>query len=179
MSISQTTPSEKSIADRAAIIEMVAEGKISVAEAIALIDQKATAAQPASVEPSVAALKADEAAASFAEEVPIEELKANKPETFHGLTITKEDVAPGKDDGRPRWLKIRVRDLDTGRNRVSVTLPIGFVNFGLGIARRFGADFDDNQQIDEIWRLVKEGQRGMLIDVEDEEDNEQVQIYLD
>ncbi len=58
-------------------------------------------------------------------------------------------------------------------------MPIGLVSFGLGIARRFGADFDDDQRIEDVWRLVKEGQRGMLIDVEDEEDNEQVQIYLD
>ncbi len=167
--------------DRNAILERLAAGQITATEAIALLDQKAPASQPAT-EQSVAALKADEADASFAAEVPVEELKAEKPykpEPFQGITITEDDMAIQKDGQQPRWLKIRVRELDTGRNRVSVTLPLGLVSFGLGIARRFGADFDDDQRVDEIWRQVKEGQRGMLIDVEDEEDNEQVQIYLD
>ena len=62
---------------------------------------------------------------------------------------------------------------------MKVTLPIGFVSFGLGLARRFGADFDDDYNIDDMWQMIKEGERGVLIDVEDEEDNEQVQIYLD
>lgn len=170
--------------DRNAILEMLADGKITATEAIALLDQKELVAPPVGeAEPAVAALKADEASlASFAAEVPVEELKAErpiKPEPFRGITITEDDVVAQKDGRQPRWLKIRVRELDTGRNRVSVTLPIGLVNFGLGIARRFEADFDDGPRIEEIWRLVKEGQRGMLIDVEDEEDNQQVQIYLD
>lgn len=168
--------------DRNVILEMLAAGKISATEAIALLDQKEPAAPAeAAVEESVAALKADETVASSAAEVPVEELKANqptKPDPFR-ITITEDDMVVQKDGQQPRWLKIRVRELDTGRNRVSVTLPIGLVNFGLGIARRFGADFDDGQRVDEIWQMVKEGQRGMLIDVEDEEDNEQVQIYLD
>ena len=159
--------------DRNAILERLAAGEITATEAIALLDQKEPVAQ-AAAEPSVAALKADE--------VPIEELKAEqtyKSEPFRGITITEDDMVVKKEDQRPRWLKIRVRDLDTGRNRVSVTLPIGLVNFGFGVARRFGADFDDDQRIEDSWRMVKEGQRGMLVDVEDEEDNEQVQIYLD
>jgi len=169
--------------DRNAILEMLAAGKITATEAIALLDQKEPAGPPAAAaEPTTAALKADEAISSFAGEVPVEELKAErpaKPEPFRGITITEDDVVAQKDGQQPRWLKIRVRELTTGRNRVSVTLPIGLVSFGLGIARRFGADFDDDQRVDEIWHLIKEGQRGMLIDVEDEEDNEQVQIYLD
>lgn len=169
--------------DRNAILEMLAAGQITATQAIVLLDQKEPAVQPvAAAEQSVASLKADEANEAFAAEVPVEELKADrpvKPEPFQGITITEDDVVAQKDGQQPRWLKIRVRELTTGRNRVSVTLPIGLVSFGLGIARRFGADFDDDQRIEDVWRLVKEGQRGMLIDVEDEEDNEQVQIYLD
>ncbi len=169
--------------DRNAILEMLADGRITATEAIALLDQKEPVSHNvAEAEQPIASLKAEEARPSFATQVPVEELKTDrppKPESFQGITITEDDVVPQKDGQQPRWLKIRVRELDTGRNRVSVTLPLGLVNFGLGIARRFGSDFDDDYRVDDIWRLVKEGQRGMLIDVEDEEDNEQVQIYLD
>jgi hypothetical protein len=84
-----------------------------------------------------------------------------------------------KNGERPRWLKIQVAQLSTGRNKVNVTLPLGIVNFGLGIARRFGADFDDDYPVEELWRMMKEGERGVLVDVEDEEDDERVQIYID
>lgn len=170
--------------DRSAILNMLATGKITAAEAMDLLDKKEPVAQdpPESVG-ATDAIKASEMAQSvYEDELSIEEIKAEKSgntDPFKGLTITEDDVLLQKDGQRPRWLKIRVRDLGTGRNKVSVTLPLGLVSFGLGIARRFGADFDDDHNVDELWRQLKEGQRGVLVDVEDEEDNEQVQIYLD
>lgn len=76
-------------------------------------------------------------------------------------------------------MKIRVRDLDTGRNKVNISLPLGIVDMGLGLARRFGADFDSEYNIDEMWQMIKDGERGVLVDVEDEDDNQHVQIYID
>lgn len=170
--------------ERNEILEMLAEGKITAAEAIALLDGKSVkpAAEPVTSDP-IAALKAEEPAIPSAGDDPsIEAFKMTAPKKaagYESITITEDDLVTKGGDERPRWLKIRVRDLGTGRNKVSVTLPLGLVNFGLGIARRFGAEFDDEYRVDEIWQMVKEGQRGVLIDVEDEEDNEQVQIYLD
>lgn len=106
-------------------------------------------------------------------------MKAAKPDAG-SFKLTREEIFSSADKGeRPRWLKIRVRDLNTDRNKVSVTIPLGFISFGLGIARRFGADLDDSANIDEMWQMIKSGERGVLVDVEDEEDNEHVQIYLD
>jgi hypothetical protein len=162
---------------------MLAAGKITAAEAIDLLDRKAGAVAgepeaPASIEE----LKVDEAAALLADIKPTtaegKEVASKKAEDF-SIVVSEDDVKKVSNGDRPRWLKIRVKDLSTGHNKVSVTLPLGLVNFGLGVARRFGADFDDDHNVEELWRMLKEGERGVLVDVEDEEDNEQVQIYLD
>ncbi len=89
---------------------------------------------------------------------------------------TNGDVAVA--DGKPRWLKIRVRDRASGNNKVSVTLPIGLVSFGLGIARHFGADMG-GMGTDELLSVLKTEQRGTLVEVMDEEDDEQVLIYVE
>lgn len=171
--------------DRNEILNMLAEGKITAGQAIDLLDHKAAKEfdELPPIQP-IERLKAEESAKiPVGDEVTIEEIKAditNRPDALEGIRITKNDVLPAGSNGqRPRWLKIRVRDLDSGRNKVSVTLPLGLVSFGLGIARRFGAEFDEDYNVGEIWQMMKEGERGVLVDVEDEEDNEHVQIYLD
>jgi hypothetical protein len=174
--------------ERNEILEMLAEGKITAAEAIDLLDGKAEKASAATAAPDpINALKAEETGIPTAgEESSVEAFKAAFPKRsadYGSIVITEDDVmkpgGPQVNGERPRWLKIRVRDLDTGHNRVNVSLPVGIVSFGLGIARRFGAEFDDQYNVDEIWKMVKEGERGVLVDVEDEEDNKHIQIYLD
>lgn len=164
------------------ILEMLAAGKITAQEAIDLLDGKETKAFESSAVTDVSMLKAEEEFEAAYDAPPVSVIKstANPSTDAFKIRITEDDVVLKESNGqKPRWLKIRVRDLETGRNKVKVTLPLGFVSFGLGIARRFGADFDDDQNISEMWQMIKEGERGVLVDVEDAEDNEQVQIYLD
>lgn len=169
--------------DRAEILEMLASGKITAAEAVELLDGGKAGAGYGGPPQSSTELKATEDGfTDTSTDIAVEELKrvSLPPSDPFKIKITEDDLSAKKPNGeRPRWLKIRVRDLGTGRNKVKVTLPIGFVSFGLGLARRFGADFDDDYNINDMWQMIKEGERGVLIDVEDEEDNEQVQIYLD
>ncbi len=42
-----------------------------------------------------------------------------------------------------------------------------------------GVDFEEADHVEEIWQSIKDGERGVIVDVRDEEDNEHVQIYLD
>ncbi len=165
------------------ILKLLADGKITASEAIELLDKQPAqpVAAPSTSEPDES-LKAKEAIPLAEKELSVTDWKKStgQAEPFDGITITEDDVvAPGKNGQPPRWLKIRVRELDSGRNRATVTLPLGLVNFGFGIARRFGADFNEMDNVEEIWRLIKDGERGVIVDVEDEEDNHHVQIYLD
>lgn len=171
-----------STVNRNDILEMLAAGKITAQEAIDLLDGKEAKAFDSSAVADVGMLKAEEEFEAASDALPADVIKssANPSADPFKIRITEDDVLVKESNGqRPRWLKIRVRDLETGHNKVKVTLPLGLVSFGLGIARRFGADFDDDQNISEMWQMIKEGERGVLVDVEDAEDNEQVQIYLD
>lgn len=92
--------------------------------------------------------------------------------------VTWKDSAVVHSDDRPRWLKIRVRDMHSDRDKVTVNVPMWLVSFGLGAARRVGADLGGYDPA-MLQDLVKEGRKGILVDVQDEEDGEHVQIYLD
>ncbi len=77
-----------------------------------------------------------------------------------------------------RWLRIRVTNLATQAPKVNVNLPLGVVNAGLRLGQRYapelqGIDWDD--LLDEI----RQGANGKLVDVEDLDDNQHVEIFVD
>ena len=77
-----------------------------------------------------------------------------------------------------RWLRIRVTDLATGRQRVNVNLPLSWVQIGMKIGARYrpeiaGIDFAG------LLHQIQSGANGKLIEVEDLEDDERVEIYVD
>ncbi|MBC7237356.1 MAG: hypothetical protein H5T69_16060 [Chloroflexi bacterium] len=78
----------------------------------------------------------------------------------------------------PRWFRVRVTNLRTGKPKVNVNIPMGLVNVGMRMGAKFAPDMA-GINIDEIIRAVKEGTQGKIIDVEDEEDGERVEIYVE
>jgi hypothetical protein len=80
--------------------------------------------------------------------------------------------------GQARWMRIRVTDLKTGRAKVNVNLPMGLVNFGMKMGARFAPEME-NVDLDEVMKAIKEGAQGKIVEVEDEDDNERVQIYIE
>lgn len=161
--------------ERNEILKLLAEGKITTSDAIRMLDENGGDLDfGENMKPPAAEVVRD------ISESLNKENKAGVPDESDPfkIKISEDDILPGSADGQPRWLKIRVRNMETGRNKVIVSLPLGLVGFGLGVARRFGAEFDDQGNIEQIWQMIKGGEAGTLIDVEDEEDNEHIQIYL-
>jgi hypothetical protein len=79
---------------------------------------------------------------------------------------------------RGRWLRIRVTDLNSGRVKVNVNVPMGLVD----VATRMGARFTPKTaSVDpqELLDAIRSGNTGKVIDVEDQEDGERVEIYVD
>ncbi|MGH2521199.1 MAG: hypothetical protein ACRDH2_01740 [Anaerolineales bacterium] len=77
-----------------------------------------------------------------------------------------------------RWLRIRITNLETGRPKVNVNLPLAWVKWGLQIGAKHspeiaGLDFN------EIVEQIQAGAQGKLIEVEDTEDGERVEIYVE
>ncbi|MEE8390075.1 MAG: hypothetical protein V3S14_04665 [Anaerolineae bacterium] len=77
-----------------------------------------------------------------------------------------------------RFLRIQVTDLDSGKAKVNVTIPMGLVGAGLRMAKRFAPGFEgfDLQELEE---LLASGAMGKMVEVRDEEDNELVEIYVE
>ncbi len=80
-------------------------------------------------------------------------------------------------NSRSKWLHVKVRDLDSGEDKVTVNIPMRMVKYGLSLGRRFVPELDGSDF--EMLADSLDGQRGLLVDVRDEEDGEHVQIYID
>lgn len=84
------------------------------------------------------------------------------------------DVTPRSD----RWLHVRISDLKSNRRRVNVNLPASWIEAGLRIGRNFAPELKD---IDwqEITEAVKSGNAGRLLEVEDLDDNQRIEIFME
>jgi len=78
----------------------------------------------------------------------------------------------------PRWLRVRVTDLDSGRNKVNVNIPMSLVNVGIKMGARFAPNIE-GLDYEEISQAIKAGAQGKIVDVVDEEDGERVEIFIE
>jgi hypothetical protein len=86
--------------------------------------------------------------------------------------------APPGTDHEPSWFRVRVANLETGKNRVTVNIPIRMMKFGLKIGSRFSPEIE-NLDWNELTGMMQDMKSGMLVDVQDEDSNEHVQVYLE
>ena len=87
-------------------------------------------------------------------------------------------VAASGPTGLMRSLHVRVTNLDTGRHKVTVNLPMSLVQVGLSFGSRFAPELDglDWQAIVDA---LNDETAGRLIEVEDLEKGERVEVYAD
>jgi hypothetical protein len=78
----------------------------------------------------------------------------------------------------PRWFRVRVTDVNTGRNKVNINIPMGLVNVGIKMGARFAPEIE-GQQLENILDAVRSGQLGKVMDITDEEDGERVEIFVE
>lgn len=78
----------------------------------------------------------------------------------------------------PRWLKVRVTDLATGREKVQMSIPMGLAKVGVRMGARFAPELD-GYNFDEVMAAIQGGAHGRIVDVTDEEDGERVEIYVE
>ncbi len=77
-----------------------------------------------------------------------------------------------------RWFRVRVTDLETGRNKVNVNLPMSLVDVGTRMGARFAPELEGIDFAD-IIEQIKGGAQGKIIEVEDAEGGERVEIYVE
>ena len=76
--------------------------------------------------------------------------------------------------------------LDTAMDdnpKVNVNIPLSLVDVGLKLAKKFDPKLEqsglDQIDLDEIIEAVKNGAEGKIVDVEDEENQTRVKIYVE
>ncbi|MGE5376282.1 MAG: SHOCT-like domain-containing protein [Bacteroidota bacterium] len=80
--------------------------------------------------------------------------------------------------GAPRWLRIRVTDIRTGRSKASVQIPLALVDAGMKIGAHYAPEVE-GVDMSNVLEALRSGVTGKIIDVTDDEDGEHVEIYVE
>jgi len=97
---------------------------------------------------------------------------------LNALSRGSSDTRPATQEGDSKWMRIRVTDLDGGRAAVNVNLPMRLVS----VALRLGAQFipeEEDINLEELAEALQAGLTGKIVDVIDEEEGRQVEIYVE
>jgi len=77
-----------------------------------------------------------------------------------------------------RRFRILVTDTVTGKNKVSVTLPLGLMRWGLRTGMKYSGE-NSELNMNELADLLESGEDGQIVEVFDEEDGEHVRIFIE
>jgi len=80
--------------------------------------------------------------------------------------------------GTARWLRVRVTDQGSGKRKVNINLPMGLVNVAMKMGAKFAPEIE-GLDMEEIIEAIQSGAQGKVIDIEDDEDNERVEIFVE
>ncbi len=80
--------------------------------------------------------------------------------------------------GAPRWLRVRVTDMKTGRSKATVQIPLGLIDAGMKIGAHFAPEVE-GVSMDEIMNALRSGMTGKIVDAVDEKDGEHVEIFIE
>jgi hypothetical protein len=78
----------------------------------------------------------------------------------------------------PRWLRVRVTDVNTGRSKATVQIPLSLVDAGMKIGAHFAPELE-GMEMDNVMDAFQRGMTGKIVDVVDEEDGEHVEIFIE
>jgi hypothetical protein len=77
-----------------------------------------------------------------------------------------------------KWLRVRVTEVNTGRSKATVQIPISLMEAGMKIGAHFAPEID-GVNMDQLMEALRTGMTGKIIDVTDDEDGEHVDIFVE
>ena len=86
--------------------------------------------------------------------------------------------AAAKPASGPRWFRVRVTDMATGKTKTSVNIPLGLMEWGIQIGAQFAPEVG-NLDMEQLTEMLHSGVEGKIVDVVDEEDGEHVEIFIE
>lgn len=78
-----------------------------------------------------------------------------------------------------KWFRVRVTDSRTGRRKVNVNVPLGLVDVGLKMGAKFAPAGLEGLDMHQILSAIKNGGEGKVVDVENEEEGEHVEVFIE
>ena len=112
----------------------------------------------------------------------VEESKINAQEAMElmsALEGNQDNIKPKND---AKWLKVRIKTKDD-KDKVNVNIPISLVDVGLRLATAYAPDLKksgfDKIDVESIIEAVQNGAEGKIVDVEDEENQTKVKVYVE
>lgn len=117
----------------------------------------------------------------------VKEGKLSTEEALQLLEALEQGESEGHEEkagSKVKWLRVRVTDTKTNRQKVNVNVPMGLVDWALKIGTRYsfmgGVDLKDSGVDMEQLRLaINQGLRGKIVDVTDDESGEHVEVIVE
>ena len=78
-----------------------------------------------------------------------------------------------------QWIWVRVTDVQSGRQKVNVNIPVGLIGVGIRLGARFSGSDGGSINAQELLASIKAGATGRLVDVEDPNSGERVEIIVE
>ena len=78
-----------------------------------------------------------------------------------------------------QMLRVRVTDMNSGKTKVNVNVPMRLVDAGLNIAAQYMPEMENGQMMEAVKEALSENMTGKIVDVIDEEDGEHVEIFIE
>jgi hypothetical protein len=87
-------------------------------------------------------------------------------------------ASPSPEGTESRYLRIRIHNEKTGREQVNVNVPLHLVNVAMRMGARFAPEME-GMDIEEVLEAIRQGARGKIIEVTDDEQGEHVEIFVE
>ncbi len=93
--------------------------------------------------------------------------------------LQTQDKRQTQSEGREsRWMRVKVTDLKTSAVKVSVNIPMGLVRVGIKMGARF-TPRDSAIDYNGVMDALRNGSTGKIVDLENKDENERVEIWIE
>lgn len=98
--------------------------------------------------------------------------------TAEEATQLLDAMGSERERARNRTVRVRVTDLATNRQKINVTIPVGLITVGLRLGARLAPQLSGSA-LEDLLRTIEEGAVGRLLDLQDLEEGERVEIFVE
>jgi len=100
------------------------------------------------------------------------------PEEALYLLENDGDVPVQEESPAARWFIVRIADLDTGKERISIRLPIDLVSVGAKLGARYVPD-DARFDLNHVLEQARAGHLGRVYEMTDDTEREYIEVFVE